>query len=353
MEKTFREKVLKARQATLLTTATSRMDLSLSYIYAEVFNDLADLRALKVKPETFAEKIESILMDPRSIYQVETRFQRFKTTVYNESGYILEYSTVTDKKKNERGEISLLILAERNRLAQLVELFEEKVEEEKKINLLVMTLNGWDVHPLPVKKQPIDLGHYNKDLPHEEIKKELESEGSGLMIFHGAPGTGKTSYLRGLLHESHREFIWLDPKILSNMDSDSLLQIFAEYKNSVVVLEDCEKLVQSRERRGGQSSSEMNILLNLTDGILGDSFNLKFICTFNSGLDSIDTALLRNGRLKVKYEFKELEASRVKALSEKIGKNVPEMDMALCDIYNWDESKPVEKKPRAIGFAAY
>lgn len=350
--KTFREKVLKARQATLLTAEAGRMDLSLSYIYAEVFNDLPDLRAIKVKPEGFNEKIQNILTDPRSICQNEMRFQRSKTIIYNESGYILEYSTIADKKKNERGEISLLILAERNRLAQLVELFEEKVEEEKKINLIVMTLNGWDVHPLPVKKQPIDLGHYNKDLPHEEIKKELESEGSGLMIFHGAPGTGKTSYLRGLLHESNREFIWLDPKILSNMDNDSLLQIFAEYKNSVVVLEDCEKLVQSRERRGGQSS-EMNILLNLTDGILGDSFNLKFICTFNSGLDSIDTALLRNGRLKVKYEFKELEASRVKALSEKIGKNVPEMDMALCDIYNWDENKPVEKKQRAIGFAAY
>lgn len=352
MEKTFREKILRARQAVLLTAETSRVDLALSYIYSEVFDDLADLRAIKVMPETFAKKIENILMDPRSICQVETRFHRHKTTVYNESGYILEYSMVTDKKKNERGEISLLILAERNRLAQLVELFEEKTEEEKKINLIVMTLNGWDVHPLPVKKQPIDLGHYNEDLPHEEIKKELESEGSGLMIFHGAPGTGKTSYLRGLLHESNREFIWLDPKILSNMDSDSLLQIFAEYKNSVVVLEDCEKLVQSRERRGGQSS-EMNILLNLTDGILGDSFNLKFVCTFNSGLDSIDTALLRNGRLKVKYEFKELKADRVKALGDKLGKNIPEMDMALCDIYNWDENKPVERKPRAIGFASY
>jgi hypothetical protein len=352
MEKTFREKVLKARQATLLTTA-NRADLSLSYIYSEVFDDLADLRAIKVKSETFAEKIESILMDPKSIYQIETRFQRFKTTVYNESGYILEYSTVNDKKKkNERGEISLLILAERSRLAQLVELFEEKVEERKMINYLVTTINGLDTHPLPVKKQPIDLGHYNRDLPHEEIKKELESEGSGLMIFHGVPGTGKTSYIRGLLLESNKEFLWLKPETLSNIDSESLLQIFAEYENSVVVLEDCEKLVQSRERRGGQSS-EMNILLNLTDGILGDSFGLKFICTFNSGLDSIDTALLRSGRLRVKYEFKELKADRVKALSEKIGKNVPEMDMALCDIYNWDESKPVEKKQRAIGFTAY
>ena len=352
MEKTFREKVLGARQEILLASASSRLsEVALQYMYSRIFEDLPDLEVLKVKSATFDEKIKNILTDSKSICQVDTRshIKRSKTTVYNESGYILEFSTVENKKAGQ--EVLMCILAEKTRLAQLVGLFEEKREEEKKINLIVMTQNGWDIHPLPVKKQPFDLGHYNKDLPHSEIKKELETDGSGLMIFHGAPGTGKTSYLRGLLHESHREFIWLDPKILSNLDSDSLLEIFAEYKDSVIILEDCEKLVQSRERRGGQS--EMNILLNLTDGILGDSFNLKFICTFNSGLDSIDTALLRNGRLKVKYEFKELKADRVKALGEKIGKNVPERDMALCDIYNWDANKPIEVKKRAIGFAAY
>ena len=94
--------------------------------------------------------------------------------------------------------------------------------------------------------------------------------------------------------------------------------------------------------------------MNITDGLLGDSLDLKFICTFNSPLSTIDSALLRKGRLKVIYEFKELEKSRVKEIADMIGKkDIPNKDMAICDIYNWEPGKMEEIKTgsrKSIGF---
>ena len=92
----------------------------------------------------------------------------------------------------------------------------------------------------------------------------------------------------------------------------------------------------------------MSILLNLTDGIIGDVLNIKLICTFNTSLSNIDKALLRKGRLSLKYEFKKLAKEKCRKLLNDYTINE---DMSLADLYNRDDENDYSKtNSKKIGF---
>lgn len=145
-----------------------------------------------------------------------------------------------------------------------------------------------------------------------------------------------------------QQFLFLDSSVFAAITDASFIQLLIDYEGAVVVLEDCETLLTSRERGNGC----MAALLNLSDGILGDSLNLKFICTFNSDLTKIDPALLRKGRMKLKYEFKALTPDKVQTLAKKLGKEIPEgKELPLCEIFNYGEDNGAKAPSKAkIGF---
>lgn len=202
---------------------------------------------------------------------------------------------------------------------------------------------------LKVKKQECDIKmNYNDDIPDEKIFNWINSDESGLMVLHGEPGTGKTSYIRNLVYRTKNRFMFFDKSIFHHMTDSSLIEMLLKHRNSIIVLEDCEDLLTDRTGFG----SCMTTILNLTDGILGDSLRFKFICTFNADIVDIDPAILRKGRMRLKYEFKKLDGKKAVALGKKLGVDVPEKDMALCEVYNFveDNGKPPEKEKAKVGF---
>ena len=93
---------------------------------------------------------------------------------------------------------------------------------------------------------------------------------------------------------------------------------------------------------------------DLSDGIMSDIFNGKFICTFNADMGSIDDAILRKGRCYAKYTFGKLDKEKAKVLLNERGITLPEdeyKDLTLADIYHY-EDKNVESvnKKKKIGF---
>ena len=185
--------------------------------------------------------------------------------------------------------------------------------------------------------------NYNDDLPHSEIEKFLENEESGLCLLHGIPGTGKTYYIRSLISKSSYNFI-----VCSSQNFPSIVTETDDLENSILVIEDCEKLL--KDRNSNIFSDGISDLLNMSDGLLGDSLKLRIICTFNSDLRNIDKALLRKGRTKIKYEFKELSSDKAEALKKKLGKESCKSNV-LCDILN-DETVGITdtKVINKIGF---
>lgn len=195
-------------------------------------------------------------------------------------------------------------------------------------------------------KQPFLPENYNSDLPHKQIKQILNSDESGIILLYGDPGTGKTHYIQSLFHElPEKDFTIISSQLLQQLSYDDCVNFFDENKNQIFVLEDCEDIISDSNSR----TSALITLLNLSDGIIGRNAKCKFICTFNTNISNIDKALLRKGRLKYKYEFKNLTPDKVVTLGKKLGFDIPCKEMPLCDVYNYKYENGTQIKKK-IGF---
>ena len=136
-----------------------------------------------------------------------------------------------------------------------------------------------------------------------------------------------------------------------HLASPEFMSFMLDHKDSVFILEDCEQILMNRTDGFGENGAIANIL-NMSDGLMSDIFNVKFICTFNADIDKIDPALLRKGRCFANYEFKPLCKEKVKALLHKLGIKVENVkEMTLADIYNYGDNNYEESKPvKKIGF---
>ena len=222
------------------------------------------------------------------------------------------------------------------------------------ISLVVPDREGLSLKELKNKKLTIRLGrNYNDDLVllHDTLVMALRAENSGgLLLFHGMPGTGKSTYIRYLTTQVRKKIIFLSPRMAGNLDDPGFAKLLTENPNSVIIIEDAEDLLVSRN--AGQNSG-ISMLLNLTDGLLGTSLGIQFICTFNTPVTNIDKALLRKGRLIALYEFGPLSPEKSQVLLNNLGAQdfMVTQPMTLADIYN--VTKPefqMVAKRNPIGF---
>ncbi len=258
--------------------------------------------------------------------------------------YVMVDEIIIDIKNN--GMVCILYTgkseAEAERIEKQMRKFIISGKNTRSINLLTDGQFGLDLLPIKCKKPKLDLDlNYNDDLKdvHNHLLTSMNKKGkSGLVLLHGIPGTGKPTYIRYLIHSiKKKKVIFLPPKLASNLDSPAMTKLLVENPNSIIIIEDAEELIASRE---GKSDSSISMLLNLTDGMLGESLGVQVLCTFNTNVSNIDKALLRKGRLIASYEFKELQEAKAKILFEKIGMMppVPMTNVTLADIYNVTET---------------
>ncbi|NBU47260.1 MAG: ATP-binding protein [Flavobacteriales bacterium] len=195
--------------------------------------------------------------------------------------------------------------------------------------------------------------YYNDDLTvmHENILSFLvEPDSNGLVLFHGAPGTGKTSYIRHLISSAQSRFIYVPNNLFTHLSDPEFISFISSFPDSVIVLEDCEELLRSRVQQ--TSDAGISNLLNLGDGLLGDALKLKIICTFNCELSRIDEAILRKGRLAFRYEFKLLTVEKCNRLFTLLGINTKtDETMSLAEIFNFEHNNQSDDLSRnSIGF---
>lgn len=229
---------------------------------------------------------------------------------------------------------------------------ERKKRDPLEINLIVKGSYGLELRSSEIKKTRLDLDlFYNDDFRKvdAEIQKRLnQKKDKGIVLLHGLPGTGKTTYLRYLMGRIKKRVLFLSPNIAANLMDPNFIDLLIDNPNTVVIIEDAESILMDRRTYG---SSSVSNLLNISDGLLADFLNVQLICTFNSPLTLVDSALMRKGRLIAKYEFGKLTAEKAQHLSRHLGfEGRIERPMTLAEISNQHEQSFETGQVHAIGF---
>jgi hypothetical protein len=235
------------------------------------------------------------------------------------------------------------------------------IKDKKKaghIYLIVQQRNSLDVEPFEIKKPDLDIElNYGKKFAEswEIIQKSFNDpkndERGRLLLLHGLPGTGKSTFINYLANNINRKILWLPTMLAESITSPGFITLLMENKGCVLIIEDAERVIGDRSKASSSSVGVSNIL-NLTDGVLGEALNIHVIATFNTEKENIDEALLRSGRLIAEHKFDKLNVEDSNKLLEKLGKSHrTDKPMPLCDIYTADlDQIRSEKGEKKIGF---
>jgi hypothetical protein len=173
-----------------------------------------------------------------------------------------------------------------------------------------------------------------------------------LVLWHGAPGTGKTSAVRALMHawqDWARPVVVTDPeRMLTDgrylrrllLDVHDEMADDGEERWQLLVLEDAEALL--RKDTGGPAMSR---LLNLTDGLLGQGLRCLCLITTNEPLAAVHPAVVRPGRCLAQVEFVPLPGAQASAL---LGRPVSG-PMTLAEALGTPPLETLETAPPAVG----
>jgi hypothetical protein len=285
----------------------------------------------------------------RNYYSWQHKQQEFSTTIFK----------LQNKVMIELGDEYAEILFANNNYSfanEMMELFSTYKAPEKEaafeINIITQNSSGLDLKQLEIKPTSLDIDlYYNDDFKavDEVIKKRLEKENDkGIILLHGLPGTGKTTYLRHLIGNMKKRVLFVSPGVAGNLMNPEFIDLLIDNPNAVLVIEDAENIIMDRKF---SSNSNVSNLLNISDGLLSDCLNVQIICTFNSALSMVDSALLRKGRLIAKYEFEKLDAGKAQRLSDHLGfKNKIDKPMTIAEITNPGDMEVKAATMQVMGF---
>ena len=155
--------------------------------------------------------------------------------------------------------------------------------------------------------------------PLFELKSPPTNSGR-LLLWHGEPGTGKTSALRSLAYQwsDWCDFHYVvDPEnffrypdylynVLTSASQDAKRDSFgwvppASNRWRLVVAEDVDEYLTTNAKK--EAGAPLGRLLNLTDGIIGQNERVLILLTTNEELKRLHPAITRPGRAMSEVEF--------------------------------------------------
>jgi GTPase SAR1 family protein len=322
-------------------------NLSISY-NSEITNEIlkngfSEIAQINIKGRTHETSVQSLFIN--EVAKILIRIHKLGRNHKDKNNNLVNMEIIFDITQ---GEIT----------TQLdFEVFKKYEVQKKKANIQLVKsdMGHMDTEEYDLYVPPTDLElNYGSDFMkiHDVIVSRLNSNNDkGIILLHGDPGTGKTSYIKHLTTLiKDKDILFIPPSMAEMLSEPSIIPFLMDHKNSILIIEDAERVISDREGNG--SPAGVSNILNLTDGILGDCLNIQVIATFNMKREKIDQALLRKGRLIAEHKFDKLSVEDTNKLLKHLEKSERVKEgMVLADIYNIDtEVYKTSNKGTKIGF---
>lgn len=224
----------------------------------------------------------------------------------------------------------------------------ERHEEVKNVIEWIYSGDGNSIEiPVRSDREPVEeMYPFLNGKSLKDYYDEFMTSSASILLLIGPPGTGKTTFIRGLLqHAEISAIVTYDAAILAK---DYLFAQFIEGDRNVMIVEDADNFLGLRS----DGNDMMHKFLNVGDGLVTTK-NKKMIFSTNlPSVRDVDPALIRPGRCFDILSFDLLDDQQVKALSTRL--NV-EYDIkesgkySIADVFHKQTEAPKTPK-RKVGF---
>lgn len=166
----------------------------------------------------------------------------------------------------------------------------------------------------------------------EYIDGYLDSDASVLILI-GPPGTGKTTFIKNLIHRSKcNAKVTYDQRVMSG---DGLFAQFIEDDSKFLIMEDADAFLRTRT----DGNSMMHRFLNVSDGLISAADKKMVFSTNLPSIREIDEALMRPGRCYDVITFRTLTRTEALSVAEELGTDLPDgAEFTLAEICNHQPS---------------
>jgi len=303
-------------------------------------------KALDKKDTQFKSMHLMCSLDDWKRYVNENTLDRIRIFQSGEENGVIFYDKAIIKYSISSTYISVKLIGESNFIFEFESELKKSFDIAESFIEWVYSSDGSNVTvPLTSEKTPIKEMYpfLGEESLNQYYDRYMHSSASVLVLI-GPPGTGKTTFIRGLLQYTRSSaMVTYDPELL---EKDYVFARFIEGNNNIMVIEDADNFLGNRK----EGNTVMHKFLNVGDGLITTK-NKKLIFSTNlPSVKDIDPALIRAGRCFDVLTFDYLNLEQAKKLSNVVGVDIKRKDnnmYSIADIYHKQTSKIKENR---IGF---